>query len=73
MQGLQEYDGIFHTTDLNREVTKAKLLEWARNNSSVFTCCSPNLGISNVYNGGATFMAFLAAQFGEVKFPLRFS
>jgi hypothetical protein len=41
------------------------LFEWARNNSLAFACCSPNLEISNVYNGGATFMAFLATQFGE--------
>ena len=30
-----------------------------------FSCCSPNLAIGEVYNGGATFMAFLAAEFGE--------
>jgi hypothetical protein len=65
VQGLQEYDGIFHTTAQNRDTTGAKLLEWARNNASKFACCSPNLAISDVYNGGATFMAFLAAQFGE--------
>jgi hypothetical protein len=65
VQGLQEYDGIFHTTDANRDETKATLFEWARNHSSVFACCSPGLSISNAYNGGATFMAFLAAQFGE--------
>jgi hypothetical protein len=65
VQGLQEYDGIFHTTDANRGVTKAMLFQWARNRPSVFACCSPGLSISNSYNGGATFMAFLAAQFGE--------
>ena len=65
VQGLQEYDGIFHTTDANRETTREKLFEWAGSNPSVFACCSPNLVISNVYNGGATFMAFLARQFGE--------
>jgi hypothetical protein len=65
VQGLQEYDAIFHTTDTNREVTAKRLLEWARNNPTKFGCCSPNLAITDVYNGGATFVAFLAAQFGE--------
>jgi len=31
----------------------------------VFACCAPDLKISDDYNGGATFMLFLAAQFGE--------
>jgi hypothetical protein len=65
VQGLQEYDGIFHTTEANREVTKAALFAWARNHPSAFECCSCGLTIANVYNGGATFVAFLAAQFGE--------
>ncbi len=65
VQGLQEYDGIFHTTDANRNVTKTALFAWARNHPSTFACCSPGLAISDVYNGGATFMAFLAANFGE--------
>ncbi len=65
IQGLQEYDGIFYTTDTNRNLTAKHLLEWARNNRSVFHCCSPTLTVQDVYNGGAAFMAFLAAQFGE--------
>ena len=65
VQGLQEYDGIFHTTDANRDDTTKRLLEWAKGNKSQFACCSPNLAITDAYNGGATFMAFLAAQFGE--------
>lgn len=65
VQGLQEYDAIFHTTDANRTTTVKRLLEWAKGNPAKFACCSPNLTISDVYNGGATFMAFLAMQFGE--------
>jgi hypothetical protein len=65
VQGLQEYDGIFHTSEKNRTITAAALFNWARNRPSTFTCCSPGLAISEPYNGGATFMAFLAAQFGE--------
>jgi hypothetical protein len=65
VQGLQEYDGIFHTTDANSEATKAALFAWARNNPHAFECCASGLTISNAYNGGATFVAFLAVQFGE--------
>ena len=65
VQGLQEYDGIFHTTDTNRTVTSRRLLEWAKRNPTKFSCCSAGLAIADVYNGGATFMAFLAAEFGE--------
>lgn len=64
-QGLQEYDAIFHTTDNNRTMTARRLFEWAKRNQTKFSCCSPNLAIGDVYNGGATFMAFLAAEFGE--------
>src|SRR5262249_26833502 len=65
VQGLQEYDGIFHTTENNRTMTAKRLLEWAKRNPSKFSCCSPKLAIADVYNGGAAFMAFLANEFGE--------
>jgi len=65
VQGLQEYDGMFHTTDTNRRVTGTALLQWARSHTSMFSCCAAGLVISEPYNGGATFMTFLAAQFGE--------
>jgi len=65
VQGLQEYDGIFHTTDANRETTGAALLAWAKSHPGAFTCCGSGLQISDVYNGGAAFVTFLAAQFGE--------
>ena len=65
VQGLQEYEGIFQTTDVNRDVTKAALFAWARSRPSVFACCSSGLAISDFYNGGAAFIAFLAAKFGE--------
>ena len=65
MQGLQEYDAIFHSTDDNATRTRQRLLQWARANSSNFSCCSPTLAIADAYNGGAAFMTFLAAEFGE--------
>ena len=65
VQGLQEYDAIFHTTDSNRTMTARRLLEWAKRNPTKFSCCTPKLAIADPYNGGATFMAFLAAEFGE--------
>jgi hypothetical protein len=65
VQGLQEYDAIFHTTDYNRTVTSKRLVEWAKRNPDKFTCCTPRLGIADDYNGGAAFMTFLADKFGE--------
>jgi hypothetical protein len=65
VQGLQEYDGIFHTTDANRETAGAALLAWARSHPAAFQCCDWGLKISDVYNGGAVFVTFLAVQFGE--------
>ena len=65
VQGLQEYDGIFHTTDSNRTMTSRSLLEWAKRNPAKFSCSSAGLAIADPYNGGATFMAFLAAAFDE--------
>jgi hypothetical protein len=65
VQGLQEYDAIFHTTDTNRDVTARRLTEWAAARPGTFSCCNPGLVISDDYNGGAAFVTFLAAQFGE--------
>jgi hypothetical protein len=65
VQGLQEYDAIFHSTDNNRTTTSKLLYAWANQNPSTFSCCSPKLEIADDYNGGATFLAFLADKFGE--------
>jgi hypothetical protein len=65
VQGLQEYDAILHSTDTNREATVKRLLLWATANSTTFACCSSGLTMTDPYNGGASFMAFLAAEFGE--------
>lgn len=65
VQGLQEYDAIFHTTDYNRTTTARRLFEWAKRNSTKFSCCAPQLQLADDYNGGAAFVAFLAEKFGE--------
>jgi hypothetical protein len=65
VQGLQEYDGIYHTTATNRTQTGAALRKWARQNVGRFACCTNGIELADVYNGGAAFMAFLAAEFGE--------
>ena len=65
VQGLQEYDAIFHSTEINRTKTATRLFQWAKANRARFTCCSAGLKISDPYNGGAAFLAFLAAEFGE--------
>jgi hypothetical protein len=65
VQGLQEYDAIYHTTDTNRTETAAALMKWARQTEGRFACCTKGFELGDVYNGGAAFMAFLAAEFGE--------
>ena len=65
VQGLQEYDAIFHTTAGNRDVTAKRLSAWATTHRTVFSCCSPDVAITDDRNGGAAFMDFLAVQFGE--------
>jgi hypothetical protein len=65
VQGLQEYDAIFHTTPGNRDVTAKRLSAWATAHRTVFSCCSPDIAIADDYNGGAAFMDFLVLQFGE--------
>jgi hypothetical protein len=65
VQGLQEYDGIYHTTETNRTQTVAALMRWARQNEQRFTCCVKGLEFVDPHNGGAAFTAFLAAEFGE--------
>ena len=65
VQGLQEYDAIFHTTETNRTQTAASLMKWARQNEGRFACCARGIELADPYNGGAAFMAFLAAEYGE--------
>lgn len=65
VQGLQEYDAILHTTDVNRSATAAALSKWATSHTTFFSCCAPDLQIGDDYNGGAAFVAFLATEFGE--------
>lgn len=65
VQGLQEYDAIYHTTEMNRSQTADRLMKWARQNEGRFACCTSGIELGDAYNGGAAFMAFLAAEFGE--------
>ena len=65
VQGLQEYDAIYHTTETNRTQTAGALMKWARQNEGRFACCVKGIELADVNNGGAAFMAFLAAEFGE--------
>jgi len=65
VQGLQEYDGIYHTTETNRTRTADALMNWARRNAEKFACCTNGVELVDAYNGGAAFMAFLAVEFGE--------
>lgn len=65
VQGLQEYDAIYHTTETNRTRTADTLMKWARRNGGRFACCTNGLELADAYNGGAAFVAFLAAEFGE--------
>jgi hypothetical protein len=65
VQGLQEYDGIYHTTEANRADTAARLMRWARANERRFACCARGIEFGDVYNGGAAFIAFLASAYGE--------
>lgn len=65
VQGLQEYDGIYHTTETNRTDTAARLMRWARENEGRFACCANGINVGDAYNGGAAFMAFLASTYGE--------
>ena len=65
VQGLQEYDAIEHSTAGNRDSTAKRLVAWAKSHRAVFSCCAPELSVGDDYNGGATFMKFLADEFGE--------
>jgi hypothetical protein len=65
VQGLEEYDAIFHTTEYNRTETAKRLFAWSQRNRSAFRCCDKGLQTGDPYNGGATFMAYLATEFGE--------
>ena len=40
-------------------------MKWARQNAGRFACCTNGSELVDAYNGGAAFVAFLAAEFGE--------
>jgi hypothetical protein len=65
VQGLQEYDAIFHSTAANRDSTSKLLSAWAVSHRATFSCCAPDVGTTDAYNGGAAIVTFLAVQFGE--------
>ena len=65
VQGLQEYDAIFHTTEHNRTANVPASEQWAQRNAQKFSCCSPTLETADPHNTGAAFLRFLAAEFGE--------
>jgi hypothetical protein len=52
-----------HTQSFDEAQRNGSSDEWARRNATRFSYCS--LAIADAYNGGATFMTFLAAEFGE--------
>ena len=64
VQGLQEYDAIFHTTTDNARVTADALSKWAASRATSL-CCGPQFRLTDDYNGGASFLSFLAKEFGE--------
>jgi hypothetical protein len=45
VQGLQEYDAIYHTTDTNRTDTAARLMRSARRNEGRFACCAKGIDV----------------------------
>jgi hypothetical protein len=65
VQGLQEFDAIFHTTKFNAVVARERLFAKGSEISSTIQCCSSGIKIPDVYNGGALFVAFIADRFGE--------
>ena len=62
VQGLQEYDGTFHSTESNRTTGYERLLDYAeRSLQDTFY----NFGSSSIYFGGLLLQRFLAEQYGE--------
>ena len=71
-QGLEQYDGTFHSTEANRTTGYERLLDHAdRHLRDKIYCCrtlDPDIqsfGSSDVYNGGMFLMKFMADQYGR--------
>ena len=61
-QGLQGYDGMFHSTESNRTTNYGRLLDYAEKSlQDTFY----NFGSGNVYVGGLLLQRFLVEQYGE--------
>jgi len=70
VQGLQEYDGLFHSTVGNRSTAPDAIRRWAGANRENFACCQTlgneqRIFIDDVYNGGLLFHTFLVSRFGD--------
>ena len=61
-QGLEQHDGMFHSTEANRTTGYERLIDYAgiRLRDAFYS-----FGSSDVYNGGALLMKFMADQYGE--------
>ena len=61
-QGLEEYDGMFHSTESNRTTGYERLLDYAEKSlQGTFY----NFGSSSPYFGGLLLQTFLVEQYGE--------
>lgn len=70
VQGLQEYDGLFHSTGTSRSRGPDAIRAWADVNREGFGCCETlgaqqRMFIDDVYSGGLLFHVFLVSRFGD--------
>lgn len=70
VQGLQTFDGIFHSTAANRSLAFAGVGRWGNANREGFVCCQTlgeeqSLLVGDAYSGGLLFHIFLTSRFGE--------
>lgn len=65
VQGLQEYERISNLQRSQRQRQRTAMLHWAKQHRQVFSCCTTGLQIQDAARGGATFLTFLAQQFGD--------
>jgi hypothetical protein len=70
VQGLQEYDGLLHSTAANRSAAPDAIRRWAGANREGFACCQTlgdqqRIFVDDIYNGGLLFHTFLVSRFGD--------
>lgn len=68
-EGLAHYEGVFNSSEENRQAAHELVGRWIKSNPGVVVCCQTlggeGLSVTDIYNGGAFFWHAIAESYDE--------